>query len=476
MKTKQLRKKILILVLLVTVLLSACDLSNSSLSNDNPNNQIFVVDKIFRTYYKNLGGKDILGVAISEVISWEENQCQYTEKTLMCLNSQNQSSNSYFLFPLGVMFQIDGRLNNTNNSLAEYELYSEFQPFFQQLGGEAVTGKPITNIRYNVQEKRIEQYFENVGFFQEYHNPQKSGLLSYGVSACQRECKFTSMQGTSVNLHAETIELPFLPILARMKRWDAMGEPITAPIEVQPGLLQQVFNNVVLIGNPTLQETIHLLDLPVRLNYRQEKPGPQIYSLEDNMVFYVVSTPNGFHVPIVFDNFIMQNGGREFSGNPLCEVYQEGDKFRQCFQNYCLDYNPDSKEVKMAALGEQYLETLSVDPIRIVKFDYSPYTVSLNVKEKSPNVSINEEQELEVLVLKKENLSPLQNIEASVEVTLPNGERHTYQSLPTDEFGTTKITIPAFKRVQNGSVITYSVCLLVSTDEPICISNSYLIW
>ncbi|HSM24283.1 MAG TPA: hypothetical protein VK856_05415 [Anaerolineaceae bacterium] len=476
MERKPLWKKTIILVLFMTVFLSACDLSNSTISTDNPDNQIFAVDRIFRTYYKELGGKEILGVAISELISWEENQCQYTEKALMCLNQNNQEGNGFFLFPLGAMIQIENRINHNNDTDIEYELYSEFQPYFQQLGGEAVVGKPITNIRYNGQEQRIEQYFENVGFYQLYHDRTQSGLLSYGVSVCQKECKFSSSQGTSVNLHADTVELPFLPFLARMNKLDAMGAPITAPIEVQPGLLQQVFENVVLIGNPTLQETIHLLDLPVRLNYRQEKPGPQIYSVEENMVFYMVSTPNGFHVPIVFDDFIMQNGGREFSGNPLCEVYQDGDKFRQCFQNYCLDYEPDSKDVRMAALGEQFLGELNVDPIRVVKFDYSPQTVALNIKEKSPNVSIDEEQELEILVLKTENQSPLQNIEAKLEVTLPNGDRHTYQTQPTDEFGTTNITIPAFRRVQNGSVITYSVCLLVPSDQPICVNNSYLIW
>ena len=472
MKSKSRFRTTIILVLLLAVLLSSCSLEDLSGSVEPNRGRIHSVDKVFRNYYKQLGGKEMLGVGISEVITWDDHQCQYTEKVLMCLNQSQSQNEGYFLFPLGAMLPIQDQ----SSSIAETGIYSAFETLFKDLGGENTVGKPITTLQYNFQEDRIEQYFENIGFYQLFNDQSKIGLLSYGVFACEKECDYSPAKGTAVLFHADVVSLPFMMFISRFKELDALGEPLTDAIQLQPGLIQQVYKNAVLIGNPSLPETIHLLDLPVKLNYRQETPGPQIYSTEDNMVFYVVNSPNGFHVPIVFDQFITQHGGRELSGYPLCEVYQEGNNFRQCFQNFCLDYFPDSKEVKMVALGKEYLQIAQMDNLNIIQFEYSPESVSVIVNEKSAHIALDEEQEIEILVLKTSNQSPLQNIEATLQISLPNGNTYNYTFPATDEFGTSMITIPTNKRGSNGDVITYSICLDVPSDEPICVKDSYLIW
>ena len=459
-------------MLLLAFLLSSCSLEDLSGPADQNRGRIYSIDKNFKNYYKQLGGKEMLGVGISEVITWDDHQCQYTEKVLMCFNEAHSQDEGYFLFPLGAMLSIQ----NQPSSIPEIGIYSAFETLYKNLGGENTVGKPITTLQYNFQEDRIEQYYENIGFYQLFNDQSEVGLLSYGVFTCENECDFSPAKGTAVLFHAEVVSLPFMKFISRFQELDALGEPLTDAIELQPGLIQQVYKNAALIGNPSLPETIHLLDLPVKLNYRQETPGPQIYSIEDNMVFYVVNSPNGFHVPIVFDDFITKHGGRELSGYPLCEVYQEGNNFRQCFQNFCLDYFPDSKEVKMVALGEEYMQIAQMDNLNIVQFEYSPETVSLIVKEKSAHITLDEEQEIEILVLKTSNQSPLQNVEASLQINLPNGNTSTYVIPATDEFGTSTITIPTNKRVSNGDVITYFVCLDVPSEEPICVKDSYLIW
>lgn len=471
MKRKSYFQTAAILLLLMTILLSSCSLESLSDPTEHITGQVYSVDKTFRNFYKQLGGKELLGVVISDVITWENHQCQYTEKALMCFNQDHPQNEGYFLFPLGAMFQFSGVGKSANPIF-----YAEFQTLYENLGGQEMVGKALTEPRYNFQEDRIEQYFENIGFYQQYHNRDDIGLLSYGVFACENECNYSPTKGTAVLLHADVVTLPFINFTSRFDHLDALGEPLTEAQEIQPGLLQQIFTNAILIGNPSLPETIHLLDLPIKLNYRQEVPGPQIYSADDNMVFYVVDSPNGFHVPTVFDEFISQHGGHELSGNPMCEVYQEGTNFRQCFQNYCLDYFPDTQEVKMVALGEEYVQAMNIENFNVVQFEFSPQTVSINLREKSPKVALNEEQEIQITVLKSSNQSPLQNIEATLEISLPNGNEYTYQMPATDEFGLSQFVIPVLKRVHNGSVISYSVCLNVPSNEPICVKDSYLIW
>jgi hypothetical protein len=89
---------------------------------------------------------------------------------------------------------------------------------------------------------------------------------------------------------------------------------------------------------------------------------------------------------------------------------------------------------------------------------------------------LNEEQELQIQVLRTENRTPLQNIAAELKITSPDGNEYFYDVPATDQYGISKITIPAIKRVQNGSVLTYSLCLNVPGDEPLCVNDSYLIW
>lgn len=469
MKSKSLFSTTLIALLLMTILLSACSLGGDA---GIANGTIYSIDKIFRNYYKQLGGKETLGVVISEVITWDENQCQYTEKVLLCYNQNHPLNEGYFLFPLGAMAQ------SSSFGLSTFPpfIYEEFLPLYEKLGGEATTGNALSLPIYNFQEERIEQHFENLAFYQKYNEQDTIGLLSFGVFACEEECDYSPEKGTAILLNADIVSLPFINFIARFQELNALGAPLTEAIEVQPGLIQQVFKNAVLIGNPTLPETIHLLDLPVKLNYRKEDPGPQIYTTDDNMAFYFVNSPNGFHVPLVFDEFIGNHGGRELSGNPLCEVYQEGISFRQCFQNYCLDYFPDSQAVKMAALGEEYLQVMNIENINVVQFEFSPETVSVNVTEKASHVGMDDDQIIEIRILKTSNQSPLQNIESTLEVILPNGNRSTYQIPATDVFGISQFSIPPLKRVNNGSVVTYSVCLNVPSNQPICVKDSYLIW
>ena len=100
-----------------------------------------------------------------------------------------------------------------------------FDMLQSKLGGEPTTGTLLTPVRYNLQEKRIEQYFENIGFYRQVNDPDdKVQLLAYGAYTCEEKCKFTARQGASVNVNANTVTMPFLSFIRRFERLDAFGE------------------------------------------------------------------------------------------------------------------------------------------------------------------------------------------------------------------------------------------------------------
>ena len=254
-------------------------------------------------------------------------------------------------------------------------IYKEFLPLYEKLKGELVVGKPITNVRFNPLEQRLEQYFENLGFYRLVEEPSGSvHLLAYGVFACGENCNYPARKGSAVSNQPLTVDMPFLPIIAKMDNPAAFGEPLTIPYQLENGQIQQVYENAVFVGNSINLETVRLLDVPVRLGYVVAEPGPQTMNSSDGIVFYNVDGANGFHVPIVFDTFIIGHGGREFSGNPIGEYFQIGDFIRQCFQNYCLDYYPNEIEqnrVKLAPLGEDFLKVANLPGESVIQFKFT---------------------------------------------------------------------------------------------------------
>ena len=331
-------------------------------------------------------------------------------------------------------------------------------------------------------------------------------------------------------------------------------------------------------------------------------PGEEKYGLEDNVRFYYTDTENdlGYHVPILFDQFIAQHGGDEISGDPIADLmrYREDDTNRQCYQNYCLEYHqeaPDSLKIRLTPLGIRYKNMLEeqgrspfsdeapeaqqqpapnsseqnnempipdsdnqenekqeqVDPAqeqlaveepvanqenqpadqseqpgstnpeksaRKKPFpkgevlpkqstqeqnqpDQEPQTIQepsqpsssppqpennfpesldpasivLLICEQKPQIPASGGQIIHLVVHKKDNLDPVPGLVAKITVSTPNGER-VYIAPPTGSGGRASIAIDPMPEVENGSLITYQVCIDTGTDQPLCEYASYLIW
>jgi hypothetical protein len=198
-------------------------------------------------------------------------------------------------------------------------------------------------------------------------------------------------------------------------------------------------------------------------------------------VFYPVSGKNGFHVPLDFDKFIAGHGGLDYSGQPIMEVYQyDASTYRQCFEDYCLDYHSDAAEgqkVKMAPLGSQYVKQVggasgaAPQPLTI-----SPDTVVLQTSVESQQISPGDEQKIDILVLRKDNQQPVTNIKADLTITLPDKSKYTASFPETGMDGRASLLVPALNNLSNGQILLYQICLSGNSAKPVCSSGSYLIW
>ena len=149
---------------------------------------------------------------------------------------------------------------------------------------------------------------------------------------------------------------------------------------------------------------------------------------------------------------------------------------RQCFVNYCLDYDPDAPQdanVRLAPLGTTYLQQAGLSaPVQPT----AQPLLQLLVSEMLPQPRSTDTQMLMVNVFQQGNNQPAANLEVIVTLTTSNGLQHSFYSLPTNENGATTITVPPLPGSKHGDMITYQVCLTPSGGQPVCQSESYLIW
>lgn len=440
----------------------------------------YTVDAKFTSFYGLLGGADVLGRAISPIFQYNQLQCQYTANTLMCFNPEAAAIDQYALYSLGGLMKVSDPPLSTQAPASErvvngYIIYSDFVPLYDKMYGARYIGKPLTQSRPNYTLQRTEQFFENAGFYHLFSDPPgEVHLLAYGSFACSTGCTYKGTASSQVILDTSDFKQPFLNALNLMGGVPDFGKPLDEAVTASDGNLEQVYQNVVVYapqGNP---DAAKLRPLAVILGMPTTQPGAQIYNESNGVVFIAVQGSLGYHVPVVFKNFIDAHGGLGVSGNPISEAIQVSNGlYRQCFQNYCLDYQNNA--VAMTALGEKYL---SYTPSQQVspEFAFSPATVTIQLTEEMPKIRADANQQIDMTVLSTQDQQPIPNVEAYVVVTYPDGSRYNAHFPPTQANGFTSVIIPAKPETPNGSIISYQACLNVPSDTPICASDSYLIW
>lgn len=472
-----------ILAIIVLAAVTAC--TAPSPTKPPPDTGIFDIDPVFREFYKLLGGKELLGPAISGLFDYENRRCQYTHNVLMCYDPLAKDIERFSLYPLGRLLALDAGEGVSEKLAASVyvdgiPIYDEFLELYEQLQGPVYTGKPLTAVRTNYLQNRIEQYFENVGFYRLLDEPAgEAHLLALGGYLCDLDCRYNPQNnpGAIIRTGGSEVEQPFLTSLMRMGGVSVFGQPLTLPFTAPDGNVEQVYENAVLYAPGGDLSSPRLRPVPQTIGIPSTAPVPN--ESKHGMVFYPIEGGLGYHVPEIFDRFIAQHGGREISGPPIQALEMIKDQyFRQCFQNYCLDYDhraPEPLQVRMATLGPAYLEAMQIDPALIVRFVYSPETVVLKVSESHERLAPNEKQWIEIHVLRKLDESPIPEVEGFVRLRLPDGSEWVSRFPPTNAAGAARVEVPPME-LPNSSVIGYEACLNVPSEERICVDGSYLIW
>jgi hypothetical protein len=465
------------MICLFVPLLSACGSDSSGNSSDDSKGT-YPVDALFREYYQDLGGKDRFGPAISKKFEEDKIQCQYTVSALMCHNPLETGAERYYLAPLGRSLILSPASAEQTSAV-----YPDFLPIYKALDKYDAVGATLTGVNYNYEQQRVEQYFSNLGFYHRFDDPHGAVyLLPYGAYACNSECTYKVAEADRIDPQVANIDTPFGTSLERMGGSQTFGRPLTHPYETEGGNLEQVYENAVVYAPANDLSDIHLKPLPKLLGMVTTNPGVKVYGADQNMVFYATSGELGYHVPVIFDQFISLHGGLEISGNPITDPYSDPESGipRQCFENYCLDYHGEAEaeyKIRMAPLGTRYLSEIQGENEEVMtRYVYSNETVLMQVTEGEAQVGSNEEQLISITILQKEDQSPITNVDTKLTLTIPDGEQESYLSSATGADGKTTVNIPAHPKLKTGDLVSYKVCLNVPSDNPICVYDSYLIW
>jgi hypothetical protein len=474
---------IIVVLLLAAILLAGCDSTDAT---PLPEPGTYTVDTVFREFYASLGGRDTLGPAISALFNYRNKECQYVQNAMMCFDPLAEGIARFMLFPLGDSLGIyeAPEISAAGNLVVDgYPIYEEFEEIYHRLYGPLYVGRPLTQPRYNGNGSRIEQYFQNVGLYRSVNDPPgEVHLLSYGVFACSADCQFVPPQSAIVTANISSASQPYLSQVARLGGLNVFGMPLTNPYVAPDGNLEQIYENVVLYSPQEDTSSLQLRPVALLLGVPVHPPGPELRSQAEGVVFYPTDGDLGYHVPLVFDYFIAQHGGREISGKPLGEISPfNGTLYRQCFVNYCLYFDSsaaESLQVRMAPLGLDYLNQTQAAPVvESTPFALEAQTIHMVANPGTPRIPADQSQRFDLFVVRLADNQPIPNIESELTLTMQNGIQTTYQLPPTDTQGRASLTVPPIEPAPlNGTVISFKVCLNVPADGPVCKSDSYLIW
>lgn len=440
------------------------------------------IDPLFKEFYKTLGGQEILGRVLTGLFQRDSRRCQYTENALLCFDAAaGDTSHRFFLAPLGRDLDVveNASLSPSTEGGRDlgggFVLFDDFAPLYDRLYGALYTGKPLTQVRVNQAAGRYEQFFENVGFYRRFDDPPAQvHLLPYGAYLCGPDCS-SRLDEYWLIQQSGMIAQPFEMSIQRLG-WSVFGLPLTQPERTADGMIEQVYDNAMLYAPAGDLSQVRLRPLVRMLDFVQPEPLA-VRRPHEQLVFYEVKDGLGHNVPLFFDRFIATHGGPDLAGDPLTEMFvlEPGRLFRQCFENYCLDYDalaPAQARVSMVPLGVEYVQRSQ--PAQILRRAFSNETVLLTVEESAPQLRRGEDQKVVMRVYQRQSGKPMYLVEGILTLTFPNRPSQTLYFRPTDQEGRSQLVFQVPDDLPNLSVVEYRVCLNLPADPRICATESFI--
>ncbi len=461
--------------LLIILIISACTPTSGASTRGT-----FTVDPSFSDFYREFGGEDILGPAISPLFDKDGVTYQYIVAGLMAYNPNLEPLKRYSFSPIAALeWQINGMVEPSpqvydSHYVNGHQIWEEVLPYYDRYGPNII-GLPLTAVMANASKQRYEQYFDGLGFYRNFSDPAgKIYLMPYGDWMCGNNCAYASNDLPPAASYAQEFsatEQLFLQAAARLG-YGFTGEPLATPSLGSDGNYQMVFENVVLYIDPSDGHQIRLRPIPSWLGIQSEQLKQ---ALDENWLsFYPIKNEQGFNVPKTFLDYINQHGSIEYSGEPISEYHSlSKDEYSQCFRNVCLEYHPDAPpglQVRPQALGADYLISGKKPDTVNSTLDNA---LQIKASEESPLIPSGEKQVIHIEAT--QNNEPVSGIQISLLVTQPDGITKTYSLEPTGMDGKTSIELDSINGA-NGAIVQYKVCVVGSVTPQLCFPQSYTIW
>jgi hypothetical protein len=460
-----------VLSLCLIIVCTGCNLDSSG--DNQPINKGYELDITFREIYDNLGGEPILGGAISSLMLRDEVEYQYVENALLKHDRSDPGQFYYKLDALGSQMGFQDPpvpppaapgLKYVNGHV----IFPDFVAFYERYYGNAFFGKPISEVHYNPQRNRYEQYFENVGLYRrEGDPPGKVGLLAYGSAACGKNCSSPEGGAGAIDvLHNQ--DTPFQNYLDQLTT-TVTGFPLTPAYQTSDGKIEQVFENLVLVADPTNLPGVKLHSLADSLTI--EGGGLEDPNGDPSYQFFPIDGQKGYNIRGDFWEFLQAHGGIELSGPPVTGVMPRANqRLRQCFVNLCLLYDenlPEGYRVRVEPLGYQYKELYARNDPK-----GSAGNVMINTQEKYASLRPGEVQEISINVIDGD--APLSGVQPVLEITLPNGQQQSYIFPPTGAEGEASLPLPPMV-ARSYTLVPYRVCLSGVGQVRVCKNDTFII-
>ncbi|TES89909.1 MAG: hypothetical protein E3J88_05090 [Anaerolineales bacterium] len=477
-----------VLLLILSLFASACESTNQYSTTATPIGT-YRIDPIFWEYYNLKGGAEVFGPAITNLFTFQGKKMQYLENGLLVFDYQSEID-PYSFAPLGETLNFYEPPEPTSAQQGDliinsYPIHPDFVNLYNQLGADTV-GEPLTNLQINYAQNRIEQHFQNLGFYSLLDDPLKEILLlAYGLADCGPVCQ---KKGTVQNaiIARSALSQPFATAQYQLGV-SATGEKLMGPIDnVEDGREEVIFENIVLYN-----DNGRVFPRPILLMLGYE-PQPLVGSLKfPNLVFIPVTGNLGHNVPIFFHEYIVSHGRYEISGLPITEFLEhdrEAGIGRQCFTNLCLEYHTHSQEEKVrpVPLGIEYLNKfyphMQLDTGELPSSDGEPLIAPrvtpqpiflLQMWESSPLISSSDSQTIYASV--SLNGMPQAHQQLTLTISIPNALPQSIDFPETTDTGQTALTLTPIV-VPNGTLISLLICLNLPEGASQCISSTFLIW
>jgi len=451
------------------LLLAACAAPRAETQN-NPSP--YTLEPIFEEFYGFLGGPRQAGAVLSPGIVEGNIQKQYIEAGLMVYDPAQVASEQYSLAPLGQQLGVwDAPLPQADLEgvlfVDGYIIYSGFEDLYRQLGGARYVGRPLTGVRYIEEQGRVEQYFENLGFYMNINDSQPMArLMDYGRQVCGSGCGVVASSPAAVVESELSYGEPFVSAAAALDG-AVLGPRLAGPYQLADGSLEVVYQNLVLYTPPGETQSVLPRPLTALLSILPEPRTTQLNN--PNVTFYALDGAFGYNVLSLFDQYIRQRGGYELFGAPIQELQPAGSGASQCFLNACLQYQ--GGQVSLLPLGQEYNARFYDQPSPLVQAAFEQ--IRIEVWEARAQVSSSEGQTIYASLHANGQL--LQGLQPYLELTPPNGQMVVYTFPPTDANGQTLLNIPPGAGAKSDLVI-YRVCLNGLHEATRCTTDSYRIW